>query len=258
MFKAKTHPLLDIYAMLWHTVRAFPPVTDGAGLEMSNKRPQTFAALTDINDIEVDTLKKDARYADQDKHLFYSRLWSDQYSNRQQTGSLQFKYPLVAIQPASTSPQVKDPYTNVRISLAVLDQHPDKLNVSSRGNAYASTRTFEELEADLNNILENTIREWLGRWAAYIDSAGTITWSPVPLAGEKVLWKMRDAILSDGSECLFYADIGVDRVAAVQTVLTLKMRNLSCYLPSGQGGAVSFDYTQGAPSPRMPDQTPDR
>lgn len=230
-------------------------VKDGAGKEIVSRRPDTFAALMDLEDIDTDTLKKDARYANPNQRLFYSRKWSDMAPRSLQTNSLKFNYPLCAVQPFAVDVDVKKPYSGIRLSLIVMDQHPDKLTASDGHTPYGSVRTFEQLEADMTSIFENVALEWLGKWALY-ESSSTYTWSPTPIAGAVVKWRMKDAMLTGSVEGTFYRDVGVDKVAGIQGFVSLKMPRLDCYLPVGAGRRVAFDYGTGTETPHRPDGLP--
>lgn len=247
MFNAKSSPILDVYAMLWHIVRAFPPVTDGAGKPIKYKRPGAFAALVDAQtDINKTALGKSNKYADPNEHLFYSRKWSGQGSRRQQTSTLAFDYPLVAVETQDATTYIKTGKTGLRVSLIVFDQQPGK----------DDHRTTEQLEADMTAIFDQTVREWLGRWGCYQLPDGTIQWSPVKIDDARPVKMMRDCLRADGVKGSYFHDAGVDMTAAVQGFIDLEMPRIDCYLPSGQGGPVAFDYDYGVESPRRPDGLP--
>lgn len=248
MFRAKQHPILDVYAMLWHIVRAYPATLDGAGREIQCKRPQTFAALASFDDIDVDTLKKDARYADRDQHLFYSREWKEYGPYGNQISGLKFKYPLHAVQPFSNETKISTPFIHVRMSVTTMDQRPEKLTPTS-GYEYQSHRTFEQLEADVTSIHESILLEWIKKWVLY-EVGMELIWSPTKILGGKVKWKMKDAMLTDGVEGAFYRDVGIDRVSGMQGFINLKFPRLSCYKESER---PDFVYPAEVHESRRPD-----
>lgn len=228
--------------MLWHIVRAYPAVYDGAGRYLPGRRPETFAALGDLDDIEADHLKKDHRYADPAGHLFFSRAWAGTVRPHQ-PGTVKFDYPLVAVQPFDYNLQFgrgkQD--NHLRISLVAMGQMADQND----------HRTVEEVEADLTTIWESVVRELIDGWAAYETPDG-LMWSPVPIPGRAV-WKMKNALVEDAVQGTFYRDVGIDRVSGVQGFLTLRMPSFRCYRP--QGGAA-FDYGIIDTSPVRPDGLP--
>ena len=261
MFQAKSHPYLDLYAMLWHIVRYWPVTVDAAGQEIMGTRPDTFAALGSLDDINTSTLDKDGRYADPDQHLFYSREWSEQNPGHYlQTEAVSFQYPLLAIEPQRfTVPLGKGKdaqFTELRFSLAVMDVLPGKLvSDGPRSTAAARQRTVEELEADLSSMFETVIGE-LGKWGAWLGGDGRYSWSPMPVAGGRLTLPMRETYTASSVEATFYRDFGVDRISGVQGFLTVRMPRLICYLPTGaQGLPINFEYpvTPPVPTPRYPD-----
>jgi len=143
---------LLFYAILANVVRAFPAVYEfEGGPESTCRRPNTFAVLTDIADLNTgNLLKASPRY--QQLPVFYSRKWENAGFA---PSALAFDYPLLAVVPQSYTAVAKDRYLDWTLDIALIDQ-----NAYPKGGAsYCENRTYEEHMTDCRVMLMRCLNQ---------------------------------------------------------------------------------------------------
>lgn len=143
--------VLEFYELLYRIVRGWP-VYESGGKILKCKQLQTFATLREEAELSSGTLEKDIRY--KDKKYFYSREW--EYKNFRPS-ELSFDFPaLILFQnnfdlKASVGCSEKD----VEWKLCVLDEAPMKIESGTVDlSNYCQARTWEEIEADTQELIE--------------------------------------------------------------------------------------------------------
>jgi hypothetical protein len=156
---------LDFYRILYTICKNYPKVfltNGGQQIEQKCKRTNTFAVVHSQNQVNAANLEKDVRYKDKD--LFYSRFWEEQESH---PSLVQFYYPALLVAEANTT--IRNTFTQkesrTTFNLFVLDKMPSKA-LENASMSDCALRSFEEVGADLREIMDNIIGE-LSDWGYY-------------------------------------------------------------------------------------------
>lgn len=139
--------LIDFLEIAASIVAAWP---DGDKLT----RPNTFAMLNSLDDLNTDNLLKDGRYINNDIWVFFSRVWQQ----NKNAGNVSFKYPMIGVT-VSRIELASDYIGNdeMRLNIYVLDQMPSAFEVKEKD--VKSTQTVESLIQDLKYMLGMFIKQ---------------------------------------------------------------------------------------------------
>lgn len=146
--------ILTVFEMAAQVVRAYPEQVNSDGKPIRCLRPNTFAVMNSMSDIDANNLLKTSKYFD--KKYFFSRKWEDSHF---QGASVVFDYPLIGCAIDTTQFAVKGRSKQCyRLNFFVLDQKAGYCSDCGEGD-YCNVRTIEQTYEDLNTILRNFIQQ---------------------------------------------------------------------------------------------------
>lgn len=230
----------EFYHILYHMVKAwpatYPTATSG---EYAAKRPNSFAVLRSIYDLNADNVNKAVEHAK--PPYFFVRG----YDANEFRAGLKIEYPLLGV--------AEDTMTFVRpsgsgfkrqkhrLNLFVVDQLPFKEN--QYADAYSSARAIEEVGRDLRQIMLRLLHSF-SNWqklefssGPYQDGWHDVAW--LKAHGEAAQWESVGELLQilpqiDAVEAdVFYQ--GVDNCAVLYANIVVETN----YCPD----PVAFSYT---------------
>lgn len=155
---------LLIYEMFARICRAYPPTYEYAGgALLPCQRPNTFAVMDSISDLDTPNLNKAAGY--QSKPYYFNRRFEQAGQNRKDIG---FDYPLLGAVPNRVRMSIDHQYDELILNFALFDQ-----------NVYPSTckaiacldRTAEQQQSDMLKIITRIFRQ-VEFFYHYTDSSG--------------------------------------------------------------------------------------
>lgn len=156
------HPLnkpIEFYRILHDIAVAYPPTYEAnGGREITCKRLNGFGVIKSEDEVNAESLTKDLRYIGEG--LFFGRSW---YNSGQQPSNLNFEYPLLAISRVTTekmNPFGNDSQDCVTFNMYIFDKMPGNCT-SCPDQGYCNTRTWEQMECDLTDLL-NTVLQSIG------------------------------------------------------------------------------------------------
>ena len=134
--------ILTVLEMCAKVVEAYPEQYDQLDQPIRCLRPNTFAVLTSIEDVDANNLMKTNDYYD--KGYFFSRDWKDSHY---QNGTVTFSYPLIgcAIDFLQFSPKSTQ-RSSYRLNFFALSQKAGHYNGDD--TTYCNTRTMERAHED--------------------------------------------------------------------------------------------------------------
>lgn len=141
-----------LFAIFAEVVRSYPAAQEyPGGPDVICSRPNTFAVLTDLQDLNMENLGKSSpRY--RELPFFFSRKWEREGLA---PGALGFEYPILAVVPQRYEFAKNNSYATFEIDIAILDQ-----NAYPKGcGSYCESRTYEEHMRDCRIILRNIIEQ---------------------------------------------------------------------------------------------------
>jgi|GEM_PF-4011879 len=155
---------LSIFSMLAQICRAYP-VTKEAGQELICKRPQAFAVLENLTDLDKGNLGKSSPHYTSAPY-FFSYSYEDK---GRPTGKLSYEYPLVAMAYDQFSINIRDTKTKHRYNIGIFDQNePAKCDPLS----YCRNRAMEEQSSDLKTMLEAIVNQFAHWYYAFNEQTG--------------------------------------------------------------------------------------
>lgn len=203
------------------------------------KRPNTFAVLNDLSDLNADNLLKTSpRY--KDLGILFSRGFQRQGFS---VPSFKSEYPIIALVQDEVTTTLSKGVSEYAFSLAVFDQnsYPD-----SQSGAYEENRTLEEQASDMFGILFAFLAELDD--AQIYDASGTPI---VAFPGDSPPVEasfMMDVRVVNAFSARYIRDYGVDNVSGVFTQIRITLPKCAFSGPS-----ENFDYTVELPSNYLPD-----
>lgn len=158
---------LEIMSMFANICRAYPATFDDDGSEAKCLRPQAFAVLEKLSDLDADNLNKSSpKYAG--ASYFFSHKFEDAGRDPAQ---MSFDYPLFAMayNPMQFGIKSRRKEHRYRYNIGIFDQNePDKVNQLS----YCTNRTMEQQSHDLKQMILNVLSE-MANWSyAYNSTTG--------------------------------------------------------------------------------------
>lgn len=223
---------LAIMSMFANICRAYPATTDGNGREAKCQRPQAFAVLEKLSDLDADNLNKSSpKYAS--APYFFSHRFEDAGRDPAQ---MAYDYPLLALayNPMQFNLRGRRKEHRYRYNIAVFDQNePDK----SSAVEYCTNRTMEQQSHDLKQILLNVLNE-LNNWSfcqhETNGATGLFVTAAIP-SGYIVVHSAFELINSDEIEAEYIRNAYSDKVSAV-------FANIEFSIPRCEPD-LSFTYT---------------
>lgn len=203
---------LAIMTMLADICRAYPATFDGSGTEAKCLRPQSFAVLEKLSDLDADNLNKSSpKYAS--ASYFFSHRFEDAGRDPAQMG---FDYPLFAMayNPMQFALKARRSEHRYRYSIGVFDQNePDKKEYLS----YCSNRTMEQQSHDLKQMLLNVLAElknWAYCYATATRQQGLFPTSAIP-PGFTIVHEAIDLVANETMEAEYIRNAYSDKLSAV-------------------------------------------
>ena len=133
----------DFYSILATIVRNYPSTQD-----MPCLRPQAFAVLQHIEQLNAQNIDKDSRYIN--SPYFYSRKFAER--NLQNPSDLTFEFPLLVVMEGQST--VQNNQLKTQFDFFILDKMPQKVVAQM---SKCSQRTIEQIHNDLKQMLLNVL-----------------------------------------------------------------------------------------------------
>lgn len=143
---------LLIYEMFARICRAFPAEYEYTGGPLLTcRRPNTFAVLDGITDLDAPNLNKSAGY--QDKPYYFNRRYEQSGRNQKDIG---FEYPILAVVPNRVRMSLDQQYDEIVLNFALFDQD---VYPSSCKAIPCLNRTAEQQASDMLRIITRVFKQ---------------------------------------------------------------------------------------------------
>ena len=229
----------EFYRILYNMVRAWPATyPTGTSAEYAAKRPNSFAVVRSIYDLNADNVNKAVEHAK--PPYFFVRG----YEANEFRAGLKVEYPFIGVaEDTMTFMKPSGPgfkRQKHRINLFVVDQLPFKEN--QYADAYSSARAIEEVGRDLRQIMLRLLHS-LSNWqklefssGLYQDGWHDVAW--LKAHGEPAQWESVGELSNILHLDMVEGDVfyqGVDNCAVLYTSIVVETN----YCPD----PVAFSYT---------------
>ena len=214
---------LLFYALLAEVVRNYPATreySDGGDLLCS--RPNTFAVLSDLTDLNAENLLKSSpRY--RELPYFYSRKWELSGFDPAKVG---FEYPVFAVVPQSFQFSNRNDDAVMSIDVAILDQNAYPAPCAG----YCMNRTYEEHMHDCRVMLRRVL-DHVQRYMIYQSADRRIGYYPkdeMP-EGEWEFIAGVDALINRNWQAQYIRDVFQDNVSGMFGQLQVTITDCYAY-----------------------------